>query len=133
MGLHHQGVRLTREGRRRLGVGRHQGARVGGLRHPRSQARGGRQVPQGRGGDLDHARRPRDARRRGRGAARGGVRHPLRVRPQGPRPECARRRGGRPRRRESPGCPQNGKIRIWSGHIRESHIRKTQIWRTRRY
>lgn len=35
--------------------------------------------------------------------------------------------------RESPGCPQNGKIRIWSGHIRESHIRKTQIWRTRRH
>ena len=37
------------------------------------QARGGGQVPQGRGGHLDHARRPRDARRRGRGAARGGV------------------------------------------------------------
>ena len=49
------------------------------------------------------------------------------------RKECARSRGGRPRCRESPGCPQNGKIRIWSGHIRESHIRKTQIWRTRRY
>ena len=57
VGLHHQGVRLAREGRRRLGLRRHQGARVGGLRHPRPQARGGRQVPQGRGGDLDHARR----------------------------------------------------------------------------
>lgn len=47
---------------------------------------------------------------------------------KGPRPEGARGRGGRRRLRKSPSCPQNGKIRIWSGHIRES-----QIWRARRY
>ena len=46
-------------------------------------------------------------------------------------PPWRARRGGRPRK--SPGRTQNGKTRIWRGHIRGSHIRKTHIWGIRPY
>ena len=34
---------------------------------------------------------------------------------------------------KAPGRTQNGKTRIWRGHIRGNHIRKTHIWGIRPY
>ena len=79
MGVHHPRVRLPgarRGGRRDRG---HQGAGGGGLHHPGQEAQRERPVPQGGGGDLDNARRPRHARGGLRGAEGGGVRRALRV------------------------------------------------------
>lgn len=99
-----------------------EGAGIFGLHHPRPQAQRERSLPHGRGGHLDHARRPGHARAGGGGAQGGRLRHPLRVHPRAVRQRgvravrcCTGRDGGHTRKR--PGRHQNGKTRIWKSHI----------------